>query len=212
MPEDFAWIGDKAASKPQVHDFSAEEIVTEPQVIGEFDLAAAQGEEIAWSGTLEMAQAARIDGLACWFECELAEGIWMTNSPLAADAIDRANLFLACRQPFALGAGEGFSVSVRIKPGLSFIGWSFTPPGGTRQKLSTWEGLIGPMPSEEDRDSPLPPGHLASAQALVLELADGTRSLAQIEGRVAATFPGLFPVEAALKRFVRRMLDIGNGR
>ena len=33
-------------------------------------------------------------GLAGWFDCELADGVSMTNSPLSDRAIDRSQAFL----------------------------------------------------------------------------------------------------------------------
>ena len=45
---------------------------------------------IAFKVSLRVSRDGMLDGLGGWFECELAENVWMTNSPFAADRIDAA--------------------------------------------------------------------------------------------------------------------------
>ena len=62
-----------------------------------------------WRGEAVPPEFHWLDGLAGWFECELAEGVWMTNSPLADNPIRRPQAFLPI--------GEAMPV-LRDHPGL----------------------------------------------------------------------------------------------
>ena len=75
-----------------------------PAELGCIDLRVDNPEFFSWTVELTVARDGTLHGLAGWFECELAENVWMTNSPLSAQAIKRSQAFLADRRP---AGGEG---------------------------------------------------------------------------------------------------------
>lgn len=65
------------------------------RTIGLYELAGGDPGFVSWTAEFTMARDDIMHGLAGWFECELAENVWMTNSSLAAQAINALRPF--CR-------------------------------------------------------------------------------------------------------------------
>jgi type I protein arginine methyltransferase len=189
-------------------EFAAAEIATPPQVLGEIDLTQDSPASFAFTAALTAPQGYRFDGIAGWFECELAEGVWMTNSPLAAPRIARHQIFLAARDPFAVRPGEAVEVALRCRKEGDVIGWTIQPPGGApRQKLSTFNAMaLDKRALAPAGFGPLALNATGQARSAVLALADGTRTAAEIEAEVLAAHPALFPSEAQIRQFVRAEL------
>lgn len=208
VPPEQHWLHEYALNSKQVQTFTADDICTDAVVLGEIDLTIANPASFAFSTNLTAARDARIDGLACWFECELAEGVWMTNSPLDEASIGRSNAFFAARDPFAVTAGDPIAISFRLRPDDNLIAWTIQPPGGLpKHKLSTWAGqILAPVDLQPNSQGPLALTAKGTARALVLGLVDGQRSGAEIEEMVLHLRPDLFPTEDEIRRFVRRQL------
>ena len=205
VPQDQRWLHEYSLNTKQSHDFVAEDICTDPVALGEIDLTVANPDSFAFTASLSALRDSRIDGLACWFECELAEGVWMTNSPLAADSIGRSNAFFAAREAFAVTAGDVIDISFRIRPAEHLIAWTIQPPGDApRQKLSTWAGqILAPVDLQPKGGGPLALNAKGHARRVILDFVDGTRTGEQIEQLVLEAYPDLFPTTEAIRRFVR---------
>ena len=69
-------------------------------MLGTISLEEDQPGLLSFEAKLEISRDCELDGLVGWFDCELAPGIKMSNSPLAGSRINRPNAFLPCRAPF----------------------------------------------------------------------------------------------------------------
>lgn len=206
VPTEYAWLNERAVNTKYRYAFTPEELCSPPATIGAIALDEDVADLLSFTSSLEIARDCELVGLACWFECELAPGIWMTNSPLAKDRINRPNAFLPCREPFAVKAGEAIEASFKITHDPVTITWSIRDPSsGRMHRHSTWSSMI--MNPSDLVPGDARPRHLnakGSARKTILELLDGSRSLDEIEEAVLAQHPDLFPSEAEIRRFVRR--------
>lgn len=209
VPAEQRWAHEYALNAKHAIDFAPEDICTGAAVLGEIDLSTSNPEGFSLSATLDMARDARVDGLACWFECELADGVWMSNSPLDPDTIRRSNAFFAAREPFMASGGDRIDITFRIRHDDHLVTWTIQPPGGAaRQKLSTWAGrILSPEDLKVQNGGPVVLNGKGLARKAVLDLVDGTRTLEQIEQEVQRLHPGLFPSPAAIRRHVRGFLS-----
>ena len=119
----------------------ADELMTAPAQLGCIDLAADNPDFFSWSAQLALQRDGIVHGLGGWFECELAEEVWMNNSPLSDRAIGRSQVFLAIDEALPVKAGDLLDVTVMARPGDHVIAWTIThPASGRRFSHSTWLG------------------------------------------------------------------------
>ena len=204
IPAEFAWLRQYGVNASHAYAFDPAEIATEPVTLGEIDLRVDNPAHFAFEARLQARSDCRIDGLGGWFEAELAPGVWMTNSPLAADRIDRGQIFLPFDAPIGLVAGETLEVSLSIRHEDGMLAWSARPQGGgQRQKQSNWASLvlntqkIGEGVARKPKLNPA--GHAAG---IVHGYVDGQRSAGEIEAAVLRDHPHLFPSAEETSRFV----------
>jgi len=208
IPEEYHWLDDYQRNTKHSREFAPEEICTAPVAVGEIDLTIDNPDVFSFSADLAAMRDVRLDGIAGWVECELADGIWMTNSPLAERRIARNQVFLAARESFALRGDETARISLTCRKEGAMIGWSITPPNGQpRQKLSTFNALVlGDEDLPRAGGSSLALNPHGGARRALLDLVDGVRTGTQIEQAVIEAFPALFPTEAEIRRFVQTEL------
>lgn len=207
IPDEYRWINSYARNTKHAHSFAPGDLCTSPVTLGTIRLDMDDADHYAMSGTLTVDHDGLFDGLAGWFNCELAEGIWMTNSPVADDRIDRSNVFLPCNQPFPVRAGDRIAISLRFRTDGEMIVWTVTPPGGMRQRMSTWNSRIltqADLAAETGRPPILTPA--GRARQIICALVDGVRTASEIEQELLAVHPDLFPTPEEISRFVRREL------
>jgi len=147
-----------------------------------------------------------LHGIGAWFTAHLADGVPMSNSPLAARRIDRSNVFFPLAAPVAIVAGDSIRVAFGILPSDLIVSWTVDVVrdgrGIAHSTQSTWNGLL--LPREELTRTSLAfvPKRSARAEARlsVLELCDGHRPLGDIEREVFRRHSELFrsPDEAAV--------------
>ncbi|MBK6555914.1 MAG: hypothetical protein IPG16_01360 [Comamonadaceae bacterium] len=157
-----------------------------------------------------MARDGTLHGLSGWFECELAENVWMTNSPLSAQAIKRSQAFLPIDGPLAVKQGDVISATVMARPADHLIAWDVRhPASGRKFSHSTWLGdLLMQEQLHKTRPDYVPQlGRAARARTLVLGYCDGQRTVAQIQAAVLHEHPALFPSPAEIARFVAAVLS-----
>lgn len=208
IPAEFAWLHDYQVNSKHPYTFAADELCTPPVPLGSVDLLADNPDYFAFSGELVALRNCRLDGLAVWFRCELAHGVWMTNSPIEPARIDRDQAYLPCASPIKLRAGDRVEITLRFRGDGEVIAWTITPPdGGPRQKLSTWNSKILTS-ADLAAESLAPPGlnRVGRARFEVLQLVDGERTASEIEEAALQLEPKLFPSETAVRRFVKREL------
>ncbi|MFC3098031.1 class I SAM-dependent methyltransferase [Alteraurantiacibacter palmitatis] len=204
FPPEYRWLNAYARNTKHAHNIETADLCSPALTVANVALDADGPDRYSFKGTLEIARDCRFDGLAGWFNCELAEGVWMTNSPLAEGHIARSNVFLPCLQSFAVKAGDIVGVSLRFTTAGDMIAWTVTPPGGKPQKMSTWNSRILTQ-ADLAADAGKPPvlDRNGRARLAALALVDGKRTAAEIEAQVIANHPGLFPTAEEASRFIR---------
>lgn len=205
VPAAFHWLREHGFNTKRKYEFTASEIATAPHALGTIDLRQNNPDHFAFKATLVANHDGVLHGFAGWFECELADGVWMTNSPIAPDKINRPQVFLAFDQPIPVRAGERIEAAISFHHQDNLIGWTVRPPNaGRRQKYSNWgDRIIGPQDlTRQPQQIPVltATGH---ARQVLYSYLDGERSLAELERIMLAQHPELFPTPQELSRFIR---------
>jgi SAM-dependent methyltransferase len=209
VPADFHWCRRLAVNTKYDVQLSGDLLLADPVGLGEIDLSANQPDFFRWSADLRIARSGVMHGLAGWFQCELAEGIWMTNSPLSEGAIDRPQAFLPIDEAMSVRAGDRVTVTIMARPGDNLIAWDVEfRDTGRRFRQSTWKGMMV-APGDRVRANPagIPRvGHAGHARSAVLGYCDGVRTTREIEQAVLRDHPDLFPSPEETLRFVAQVL------
>ena len=209
IPGEFHWLRQHGINTKHAVNLQADEVLAGPAELGCIDLQAENPDFFSWTVELTMARDGVLHGLAGWFECELAENVWMTNSPLSAEAIKRSQAFLPIDGPLSVKAGDIVSATVMARPADRLIAWEVRhPASGSKFNHSTW---LGDLLMQEQLGKTRP-GHVpqlsrvARAKALVMGYCDGHRTVAQIRETVLHDHPDLFPSPSEITRFVDAVL------
>jgi hypothetical protein len=185
--------------------FKPHEILGEPSILGDLDLMADNPEFLTFKTDMIVHHDGHIDGLGGWFECQLAEGVWMTNSPVAPGAINRPQAFLPIEAALAVKAGDLLQATLSFRPSDDLINWTLTAPAsGQRFSHSTWKSKLlasrDLLRAQPDRVPQVNRNGLA--RRTVMSYCDGQRSAREIEQAVLRDHPELFPTPAEISRFV----------
>jgi predicted RNA methylase len=203
IPERFRWLRDVAIHCKYPIDFHAENVVTTAQSLAILDLRIDQPEFFSWNISLRAMRDATVHGIAGWFNCELADDVWMTNSPLSEKSIKRSQAFLPIDQAVQVHENELIEVTLMVRPNDALIAWTVRFPAQELVfKHSTWQGeLLG-----ADRLRHSLPSHVpkltdaARAKQIILGYCDGKRSLEEIRTLLRNNHGDLFSTERALER------------
>lgn len=208
VPEAYHWLEELSRNVRYSHSYTPDELISAATPLGSIAFADDEPDLFRFEASLEMTADGRFDGFAGWFDCELAEGVQMTNSPLDPNSIRRAQAFFPARQSFAVSAGETVRVGVRFLSDNSMIAWTIVPPGGANvQRLSTFNSaVLAPADLVKQQGRPLALNHYGEARQLVLTQVDGVRTAEDIIASLLAERPDLFPTEARLREFVTGVL------
>lgn len=208
VPEPYRWLEQLGRNLRYSHSFAPDELIAAPVALGEIDLAAEGPDFFRLSATLVAERRGRFDGLAGWFDCQLAGDVRMTNNPLSPDSIRRGQAFLPAQESFTVEAGDVIGVTLRFRADDSMISWTIQPPGGAKaQAMSTFNGtVLTPADMVKDQGRPLALSHEGRARAFVLAQVDGARTGEEIAARVIAEWPDMLPGEAAIRDFVKQVL------
>ncbi len=209
IPREFHWLRQHGINTKHAVNLQADEVLAGPAELACIDLQAENPDFFSWTAELTMARDGILHGLAGWFECELAENVWMTNSPLSAQAIKRSQAFLPIDGPLVVKAGDIVSATVMARPADHLIAWEVRHPAtGKKFSHSTWLGdLLMQEQLGKTRPDHVPQlSRVARAKALVMGYCDGRRSVAQIQESVLREHPDLFPSAGEITRFVDAVL------
>jgi SAM-dependent methyltransferase len=209
IPPEYHWFARNRVNARHRAQFREAEILSPPSTLGDIDLTGNNPEFFSWSAELSPSRDGVLHGLGGWFDCELAEGVWMTNSPLARDAIHRPHAFFPIEEPIAVRADERVEATIMARPEDGLIAWTVQLPR-TRQRFthSTWQGmLLGQRDLMRNNPKRVPrPNRLGRARSVVLDYCDGVRTLEQIESIVLRQHPDLFLSVGDISRFVAEVL------
>jgi type I protein arginine methyltransferase len=208
VPPQYRWLDDLSRNVRYSYGFSAEELIAAPVTLGQVDFADDSPDLYRFDAVLTATRAGQFDGLAGWFDCQLAGDVRMTNNPLAPESIRRSQAFLPAQASFAVEAGDEIGVSLRFRADDTLIAWNITPPGGARrQQMSTFNSTVL-MPADlvKQPGRPLTLSAEGKARAFVLAQVDGVRSGEEIAAQVLAEWPDMLPTPQAVHDFVKTVL------
>lgn len=208
VPEQYRWIDQLSRNVRHNYGFSADELIAAPASLGHIDLADDEPELYRFDAVLVAERAGRFDGLAGWFDCQLAGEVWMTNNPLAAESIRRSQAFLPAQESFAVEPGDEIRVGLRFRADDTMISWTIQPPAGLpRQQMSTFNStILTPADLVKQPDRSLTLSSEGRARAFVLAQVNGQRSGNEIAAKVLAEWPDMLPSEQAVRDFVTSVL------
>lgn len=209
VPAEYRWLRDYSVNSSHGVNLRPDELLGTPAELGAIDLYADGGDFFSWQAGLRMARDGLVHGLGGWFDCDLSEGVRMSNSPLANDKIDRAQVFLPIGEAVQVKGGEFAQVTLMARPADNLIAWVVEfPATGRRFSHSTWQGmLLSPEDLHRTNPARVPkPNREGMAREIVLGYCDGRRSASDIEQAVLRDHPGLFPSSGEISRFVARVL------
>lgn len=181
-------------------NLSTSSVCGDAVAIANVDLNHATTEPFHGEATAVIRRAGTMHGLGGWFSAELAEGIAMTNSPLAPDKIQRRQVYFPIDRAVPVTEGDIVRIRMMIRPTDSLVNWNVDVLNGrTGVKIdsfrhSTWKGML--IPVEDLRHTQ--PGYKpkltprGEGRRTVVSLCDGIRTVAQIEDEVFRLHPGLF--------------------
>lgn len=209
IPPEFHWLRQHGINTKFAVNLRPDEVLAGPAELACIDLQVDNPDFFSWSVELTMVRDGTLHGLAGWFECELAENVWMTNSPLSATAIERSQAFLPIDGPLAVKEGDVIGATVMARPADHLIAWDVRhPASGSKFSHSTWLGdLLVQEQLARTRPDHVPRlSRFARSKALVLGYCDGQRSVGEIQADVLRDHPDLFPSVAEITRFVAAVL------
>lgn len=209
VPDAFHWLRNYAVNTKHPVNLERDDVLSSPAFLGDIDLYADHPHFYSWSAELHIERDAPMHGLAGWFECELAEGVWITNSPLAKMPIQRSQAFLPIGETVQVKAGDTVKVTIMARPADHLIAWVVEfPATGQRFAHSTWQGMLY-APEDLIRTNPAHIPQLSregQARITVLSYCDGKRTAQEIEQAVLRDHPDLFPNTGEIAHFVARVL------
>ena len=209
VPGEFHWLRQHAVNTKHAAKLPCKALLSAPAELGDIDLCTDNPEFFSWTVEMTMTRDGVMHGLAGWFECELAEGVWMTNSPLSDRAIERPQAFLPIDEAVQVRAGDLVKTTVMARPADHLIAWVVEfPATGRRFSHSTWQGMLL-APEDLIRANPTRVPKLSregQARTTVLAYCDGQRTVREIEQAVLRDYPDLFPSPDETSCFVAQVL------
>jgi protein arginine N-methyltransferase 1 len=177
----------------------AAELLSAPAQVLVFDPARSCVEPAAGSTTLTAGRAGVLHGLFGFFSAELSPGVFVSNSPLGADAIDRCAWFMPFGRPTALEAGDSAAVTLHVMPVEETVTWRAeigSRDGGCKARFA--HSTVKGKPLAQEALRPLRPDYIprlsprGEIERTVLELCDGVRGVPEIAHELTRRFPGRF--------------------
>jgi len=209
VPAEFHWLREYSVNAKHAVNLKPEELLGEPAGLGRIDFGEDYPELFTWTAELRIERDGLVHGLGGWFECELAQGVNMSNSPLAERPIQRPQVFLPIGDAVPVKTGNRVKATVMARADDELIAWKLEfPSTGKRCSHSTWEGmLLAPQDLLRSKPTRVPQLNRAGlARVVVLGYCDGKRTVREIEQAVLREHPGLFPSAEEISRFVARVL------
>jgi Ribosomal protein L11 methyltransferase (PrmA) len=172
-----------------------------PACAGRVDLTSHVMMPIEIAASLEASRDGVLHGIGGWFVARLSASVRLTNSPLSPDRIFRRPIVFPIEQATNVSAGTPIEVRMRILPSETLYTWEVTI-GTTTFKHTTLRGMLIAREDLQRTSPAYRPALSASGEArlTVLQLADGQRTVAEIEREVYERHRQLFssPAQAAV--------------
>ncbi len=209
-----------AANTGYPFKFAPEHLLGQPATLVSLDTATPSASLSGLEAWLVADRDGPLHGIGGWFMAQLSPGVTMTNSPLAADAIQRKNLFFPIDQPVALAKGDRIRVSMQIRPHDTMVTWTVevwepgpgSPQAGDSRKARFSHSMFHGMVLSKAQLEKTRPGFVPTltawglASRSILDLCDGRRPLREVEQEVYRRHRDLFTSEADASRFVAEVV------
>jgi precorrin-6B methylase 2 len=209
VPTEFHWLRQYTVNTKHAVNLLPEAVLGTPAELGEIDLRVDHPDFFSWTAALPIERDGVMHGLAGWFNCELAGGVWMSNSPLAERRINRPQAFFPIDEAVTVRAGDSIKARIMVRPDDNLIAWTVEfPANGRRFSHSTWQGmLLAPEDLMRSRLERVPRlSREGEARIAVLGYCDGQRTAREIEQAVLRDHPNLFPSPEEISRFMAQVL------
>lgn len=206
---EFHWLRDHGINAKYAVQLTAAELLSDLVELADLQMGVDYPPILSWQTELIIARDGLLDGLVGCFDAELTEGVWMSNSPLAEDAILRHQAFLPIGLRLPVSAGDRLLMTVKQAPAENLIAWQVEhPASGKRFSHSTFGGqLLTKRELGRHRPGRRPRiSKLGQARNTVLGYADGERTALEIEQIILRDHPQLFPSVSEIRRFVAATL------
>ena len=143
MPPAYHWLREYGINSKHTHIYPQSALLTRQADLGVIDLSAENPDHMLYHTDLVATGDGALDGFGGWFDCEIASGVHMTNSPMADNPIQRDQVFLAFDRPLEVWAGDIIRASINIRHDVGTIAWTaHNPRNAERRKQSTWASQI----------------------------------------------------------------------
>ena len=191
--------------------FSPQDLLAEGQRITGADLIN-DVTTLSGKASFVIVRAGALDGIAGWFSAELADSVLLTNAPGHAARINRRNVFFPLTGRLPVQAGDRVDVTMVIRPEALVVRWRVAVSRGAEQlhvtDTSTFSGmLISKSNVDRTRPSFMPElTEAGKARRTVVDLCDGTHSVADIEQAVFDRHRSLFKDHADAAAFVAEVV------
>lgn len=189
------------------------DLLGKPMVLASLDPSVPHDTPIQAQVTIEVERPGTLHGVGGWFDAQLSPSVNMSNSPFSAARINRNDVFFPVDQPVSVLVGDQVDITMQIVTADVMVQWLVTvldTNGAIKasSRHSTFEGMLvckedltRTRPDFRPRLTPR-----GEARRTVLELCDGKRALAEVEGEVFRRHPGLFPRPQEAATFVAEVV------
>ena len=192
---------------------SPRRMLGKPAQMFSFDLTDLAAEHFSAEAEVEVSAAGVMHGLSGWFAAELAPGVTMTNSPFSKGRIQRPAAFFPVEKSLALSKGDRLEITMAAITTQNLVNWTlevFNTHGREKARYvqSTLKGmlLIGEELAKTRPDFVPRLSDWGVARRSLINLADGTRTVAEIEREMFRIHSDLFPSLAQASEYVTKVL------
>lgn len=204
-----------AANSMFIVNASAEALLAAPASLAVLDYRSILSPNVKASAELQATRPGTLHGILVWFDCELAEGVGFTSAPGEPQTVYRQVLF-PLAEPVDIDPGDSISLDfwASLIEDYYVFRWDTriaegSTPSSVKAASNQSTLFASPLAPEsllrrEDGYSPTVTRD-GEAVALILERADGRRSLRALAQEVEARFPELFRSPDDALRFVTRL-------
>ncbi|MGL4232933.1 MAG: methyltransferase domain-containing protein [Casimicrobium sp.] len=205
IPREFHWVKEVSLNKKHAVNFVAQDVCSSVARICSLSTHDVPEQSFRWNAQLTASKDVSLDGIAGWFNAELAPDVWMTNSPLSDRSIQRPQAFFPIGESLVVREGDSIDVTIFARPADDLISWIVThSPSGKVFRHST--GFA--MPLELESLARARTDHVpkmtrdGEIRRLILKYCDGKRTVADIVAQVRVAHGPLFRSESELQHAV----------
>jgi protein arginine N-methyltransferase 1 len=209
---DFRPVRGPAANTIYPARFRADSLLGSAALGLRLDLGLETSRRLAFAASLPIERIGVLHGLGGWFHAQMADGVRMSNSPIDPARIRRRQVFMPIGRAIEVATGDRVDARIQVLPEHHVVTWEVRVErrGGHSDlfRHSTLHGMLV-TPEELDRTRPGFRPSLTAAGAArrsILELCDGSRTLADIEDEVFRRHGDLFPTRDQAAVFVAEVV------